>query len=67
MKNQLSEKMQAYLWEQAEIKAKIGFDSLFCFCRATKHGFSGNRDKTECEIELMGITKKFKFEKNNLD
>ena len=57
----MSERMINYLWQEAEKAAIKGFDSLFTFCRATKHGFSGNADKTEAKIWLNGVEKIYKF------
>jgi hypothetical protein len=65
MKIQLSEKMITYLWLEAEKKALTGFDSLFTFCRATKHGFIGNKEKTKATISLNGLEKTFYFQQNN--
>ena len=59
--SKLSSRMVSYLWEEAEKKALISFDALFTFCRATKHGFCGNREKTECEITIEGVSKKYYF------
>lgn len=57
----MSENMVKYLWAEAEKAAKKGFDSLFTFCRATKHGFSGNKEKSEAKIWLNGVEKTYKF------
>ena len=57
----LSEKMTNYLWSESEKAAIKGFDSLFIFCRATKHGFIGNKEKTQATITLEGITKIYYF------
>lgn len=65
MTNQLSEKMTTYLWLEAEKSALIGFDCLFTFCRATKHGFNGNKEKTMATIYLNGLEKTFYFQQNN--
>lgn len=58
--------MIKYLWEEAEKAAAKGFDSLFTFCRATKHGFSGNKEKTEAKIWLNGVEKKFMFNEHKV-
>lgn len=60
--NHMTEQMTKYLWSEAEKASKKGFDSLFTFCRATKHGFSGNKEKTEAKIWLNGFEKTYKFE-----
>ena len=57
----MSERMINYLWAEAEKAATKGYDSLFTFCRATKHGFLGNKEKTEAKIWLNGVEKTYKF------